>query len=315
MLVPAAEMVLLASILALLVGITLGLLGGGGSILTLPLLVYLVGMEEKQGIAGSLFVVAVTSLVALVSHARAGRVHWSTGILFGLVGMIGAFTGGRAAAWIPGQYLLLGFGAVALATAMAMIRGRKEAPPRDGPLPVAKVVALGLLVGSISGLVGAGGGFLIVPALTLLGGLPMADAIGTSLLVIALQSLAGLAGHATHVQMDWPLLGTIAAFAVAGSLFGSRIGRKLSAAALRQSFGWFVLCMAGFILLRETPAELLGVPALRAGGAVALLLVVGAAIRNIRVSRTSEKEKIRTNHPPHASNIRVSSEDPRGESQ
>src|SRR5690606_6021234 len=116
-----------------------------------------VGMEEKQGIAGSLFVVAVTSLVALVSHARAGRVHWSTGILFGLVGMIGASTGGRAAAWIPGQYLLLGFGAVALATAMAMIRGRKEAPQRDAPLPVAKVVALGLLVGSVSARVRDGG--------------------------------------------------------------------------------------------------------------------------------------------------------------
>src|SRR5690606_34381415 len=125
---------------------------------------------------------------------------------------------------------------------------------------------------------GGGGGLLIVPAPTPLGGLSMADATGPSPLVLRLPALAGLARPATHVQMDGPLLGTIAAFAVAGSLFGSRIGRKLSAAALRQSFGWFVLCMAGFILLRETPAELLGVPALRAGGAVALLLVVGAAI-------------------------------------
>jgi len=301
-------MVLLASLLALLVGVTLGLLGGGGSILTLPLLVYLLGMEEKQGIAGSLFVVAVTSLVALISHARAGRVHWSTGLLFGLAGMAGAFAGGRMAAWIPGRYLILGFAAVALAAALAMLRGRREATPREGPLPVARVVALALGVGAISGLVGAGGGFLIVPALTLLGGLPMADAIGTSLLVIALQALAGLAGHATHARLDWPLLGTIAAFAVAGSLFGSRLGRRLSAVALRQSFGWFILAMSAFILIREVPEEVTRLPALRAGGAVALVLVVGATIRNIRLGRSSRK--IETGSTSRASETGTNDESP-----
>ena len=301
----------LAGFLALLVGVTLGLLGGGGSILTLPLLVYLVGMEEKQGIASSLFVVAVTSMVALLSHAKAGRVHWRTGILFGLVGMAGAFSAGRIAAWIPGSYLLVGFGIVALSSALAMMRGRKETAPRDGPIPLAQSASLGLLVGGISGLVGAGGGFLIVPALTLLGGLAMADAIGTSLLVIALQAMAGFAGHATHVRFDWTVLGVVTGAAVVGSLLGSQLGRRLSALTLRRSFAWLILAMAIFILARETPDEILRMPALRAGGALALVFVIGIAIRNIRIGRALPKKENGTNSALRASENSASERGPR----
>lgn len=283
-------LLVLATTFALLVGLTLGLLGGGGSILTLPLLVYLLEMEEKQGVAGSLFVVALTSLVAMSAHARRGVVQWKTGLLFGAVGMVGAYLAGRIAAWIPGSYLLIGFGVVALASALAMMRGRRERPPREGPLPIAQVVALGLIVGGISGLVGAGGGFLIVPALTLLGGLAIAEAIGTSLLVISMQSMAGFAGHAAHVSLDWQLLSTVTGAAIIGSVLGSQLGKRLSAAALRQSFAWLILFMGAFILTKETPSELLEMPATRAGGALAFLAVVGLAVRNFRLGRAARRE-------------------------
>lgn len=280
-------LVLLAAFLALVVGITLGLLGGGGSILTLPLLVYLLGMDQKQGIAGSLFVVSLTSLVALSAHARRGAVQWKTGLLFGAVGMVGAYLAGRMAAWIPGPILLLGFGLVALASGLAMMRERKESSPREGPLPIARAAALGFLVGGISGLVGAGGGFMIVPALTLLGGLAVVQAIGTSLLVIAMQSLAGFVGHFAHVHLDWQVLGVVAGFAIVGSLVGSQLGKKLSAATLRRSFAWLILFMGAFILVREAPEELLQMPAIRAGGGLALLALVGVAVRNARLGRAA----------------------------
>lgn len=282
-------LLLLAGILSLLVGITLGLLGGGGSILTLPLLVYLLGMEEKQGIAGSLFVVALSSIVALVVHARQGSVQWRIGLVFGAVGMVGAYLAGRLAVWIPGHYLLIGFGLVALGSSLAMMRGRRERSPREGPLPLARLTGIALLVGGTAGLVGAGGGFLIVPALVLLAGLPVIQAIGTSLLVIVLQSLAGFAGHAAHVQLDWGILGTVVVFAIVGSLFGSRLGRHVSAAMLRQSFAWFILVMAAFILVRETPDEILRLPALQAGGAVAFLAILGIAYRNTRLARLARR--------------------------
>lgn len=284
-------LLLLAGFYALLVGITLGLLGGGGSILTLPLLVYLLGMGEKEGIAGSLFVVATTSLVALVAHARRGAVQWRIGLLFGTLGMAAAFLAGRGAAWIPGNYLLVGFGIVSLGAALAMMRGRPEASSARAPsLPLLRVAGIGLLVGGTAGLVGAGGGFLIVPALTLLGGLPVVEAIGTSLLVIALQSVAGFLGHATHVSLNWQILLVVASFSVLGSLVGSRIGPRLSSDTLRQSFAWVILVMAALILARETPAELLRMPATQAGGALIFLAVLGMGIRNHRLGLAGRKK-------------------------
>ena len=188
-------MITLTVVLALLVGISLGLLGGGGSILTVPLLAYVAGMDAKQAIATSLLVVGTTSAVAAVSHARAGRVQWRTGLIFGVAGMAGAYAGGVLAHFIPGSVLLLGFAAMMIATAIAMLRGRKQDPAGQSPaashdMPVVKVVVEGLVVGLVTGMVGAGGGFLVVPALALLGGLPMPVAVGTSLVVIAMKGLA-----------------------------------------------------------------------------------------------------------------------------
>lgn len=245
-------MIALTVVLAVLVGISLGLLGGGGSILTVPLLAYVAGMEAKQAIATSLLVVGATSAVAAVSHARAGRVQWRTGLLFGVAGMAGAYGGGLLAHFIPGSLLLIGFAVMMIATAIAMLRGRKDievAPHRRIPVP--KVIAEGLVVGLVTGLVGAGGGFLVVPALALLGGLPMPIAVGTSLVVIAMKSFAGFAGYLSGVTIDWKVASMVTVAAVVGALAGARLTALVNPDSLRKAFGWFVLAMSSVILVEE----------------------------------------------------------------
>ena len=267
-------MIALAVGLAVFVGIALGLLGGGGSILTVPLLAYVGGMDAKQAIATSLLVVGVTSLVGAISHARAGRVQWRTGLIFGAAGMAGAYAGGLLARFIPGTVLLIGFAVMMIATAVAMLRGRKnvDAPAQGPRLPVPKIVAEGLVVGLVTGLVGAGGGFLVVPALALLGGLPMPVAVGTSLIVIAMKSFAGLAGYLSSVQINWTVALAVTAAAVVGSLIGARLTAKVNPDSLRKTFGWFVLAMSSVILAQEIhPAVGIAAAALTAvAGAVTL---------------------------------------------
>lgn len=243
-------------LLSVLIGVSLGLLGGGGSILTVPILIYAMGMEPKSAIATSLFVVGVTSLVGSISHARAGRVRYRTGLIFGFAGMIGAFAGGKLAHYIPANLLLLAFAGMMIATAIAMLRGRKEIKaPTVGELPVLKVVVEGIVVGIVTGLVGAGGGFLVVPALALLGGLPMNIAIGTSLLVIAMKSFAGLAGYLGHVAVDWTLALSVTGAAVLGSFAGAMLAGKIAQETLRKGFGWFVVVMAIYLLNKQLPAS------------------------------------------------------------
>ncbi|MFI8370318.1 sulfite exporter TauE/SafE family protein [Streptomyces sp. NPDC085466] len=239
---------------SLLVGVSLGVLGGGGSILTVPVLVHLAGQDPKEAIATSLFVVGVTSLAALVPHARAGRVRWRTGLLFGAFSMAGAYAGGRAAAYVPGTALLVAFAMMMLATAVAMLRRprRGRTPrPRPGGAPLRRVAVQGLAVGAVTGLVGAGGGFLVVPALALLGGLPMSGAVATSLLVLAMNSFAGLAGHLSGTAVDRGLALTVTGAAVAGSLAGARLSGRVPRDALRKAFGWFVVVMGVLVLARQ----------------------------------------------------------------
>ncbi|MFK5633090.1 MULTISPECIES: sulfite exporter TauE/SafE family protein [unclassified Ornithinimicrobium] len=245
----------LTLVLSVAIGLSLGLLGGGGSILTVPILAYVAGLDAKEAIAASLFVVGVTSAVSVVSHARQGRVRWRTGLVFGAAGMVGAFAGGLLGGRLPGRLLMIAFGLMMLATALAMIRGRRgpQTEPKPGDLPVLKVVAEGLVVGLVTGIVGAGGGFLVVPALVLLGGLPMSVAVGTSLLVIAMKSFAGLAGYLTTVQLDWGLVLAVTAAAVVGSLLGSRLAGVIPERVLRTGFGVFVLVMGVFVLAQELP--------------------------------------------------------------
>ena len=258
--------------LAVFVGVALGLLGGGGSILTVPLLAYVAGMDAKQAIATSLLVVGVTSAIGAISHARAGRVKWRTGLIFGAAGMAGAYGGGLLAQFIPGTVLLIGFAVMMIATAIAMLRGRKTVEATDGTrhMPITKIIAEGLVVGLVTGLVGAGGGFLVVPALALLGGLPMPIAVGTSLVVIAMKSFAGLGGYLSSVQINWTVALAVTAAAVVGALVGARLTAMVDPDALRKAFGWFVLAMSSVILAQEIHPSV--------GIAAAALTAIGAAM-------------------------------------
>jgi uncharacterized protein len=239
--------------LAAVVGISLGLLGGGGSILMVPLLTYVAGMDPKQAIATSLFVVGITSAVGTVTHARGGHVQWGSGLLFGAAGMAGAYAGGLVGHLLPGSVLLIGFAAMMIASAVAMLRGRTPATPTPAPhrTPTGKALALGAAVGLLTGVIGAGGGFVVVPTLALLAGLAMPVAVGTSLLVIAMNALAGLAGQATTLSIDWKMAAMVTAAAVLGSLVGARLTARVDANVLRAAFGWFVLAMASVILAEE----------------------------------------------------------------
>lgn len=264
-------MLWLAAILSIVIGAAVGLLGGGGSILTTPLLVYVMDFDPKQAIAASLFVVAVTSFFGLIQHARAGRVRWKTGLIFGGAGMVGAFAGGQIGSRLPGSLLLAAFAIMMGATAVAMIRGRKkvEGKAHTG-LPLFRILLDGFIVGLVTGLVGAGGGFLVVPALVLLGGLPMQAAVGTSLLVVMMKSIAGFIGYTVtfggpngfiawnpETAFNWTVALVVTAFAVVGAVGGAAISGKIHPDRLRKGFGWFVLVMAVFILVQELGASIL----------------------------------------------------------
>lgn len=254
------HLIVIALALAALVGMSLGLLGGGGSILTVPILTYVLGMAPREAIAASLFIVGATSAVSMIGHARAGRVRWKTGVLFGVAGMIGAFAGGVLGGFVPGAVLMILFAIMMIVTATAMIRGRKDrgtgAPDTIHSRPILRILIDGLLVGIATGLVGAGGGFLVVPALNLLGGLPMAIAVGTSLLVIAMKSFAGLGGYLFSVQLNWPIVLAFTATAIAGSFAGVALAGRIPERTLRKGFGVFVLVMGAFVLIQEVPALL-----------------------------------------------------------
>ncbi|GGC79970.1 UPF0721 transmembrane protein [Tersicoccus solisilvae] len=261
---------------AVLIGLLLGLLGGGGSILTIPVLTWVAGFSPAQAITASLVVVGTTSAVSVIAHARAGRVAWRTGLLFGAAGVLGAFGGGLLGRLVPGTVLMILFALMMLVTSIAMIRGRRGGPVTTaGPTGrrVPRVLAVGVGVGLLTGLVGAGGGFMIVPALTLLAGLSMPQAVGTSLLVITVNSAAGLAGHlTTSTALNWPLIGAVTLVAIAGSLIGARLVGRVPAIALRRWFGVFVLAMGVIVLAQNLPGAtglvLAGVAVALAAGAI-----------------------------------------------
>lgn len=240
---------LLAALLAVLVGVSLGLLGGGGSILTVPILLYVVGLETRPAIASSLLVVGLASAAAMAFHARSGRVRYGTGLSFGAASMAGAFVGGRLAHHFDGRLLLGGFIAMMVVTGAMMMRKRGE--PKAARPTLVKTVGIGLGAGALTGLVGAGGGFIVVPALAMLGGLPMAEAVATSLLVIALNSMAGFAGQIGHVTVDFHVALPLALSAVAGSLVGVMFAARVKPESLRKGFAVFVLAMAGMMIIQQ----------------------------------------------------------------
>lgn len=235
------------------VGLSLGLLGGGGTILAVPLLTYVAGMSPQEAIASSMFIIGVTALISVWTHARRGNVHWRTGLIFGVASMAGAFGGGVLGSQLPGVVLMVAFSIMMLVTALAMVIDRRtpSAPKNGKKMPILKISVEGLAVGLVTGMVGAGGGFLVVPALVLLGGLTMPAAVGTSLLIIALKSFSGMAGYLTSVNIDWGPVLTITAVTVAGALVGSALSRHVPDQALKKAFGYFVLAMGVTVLLQE----------------------------------------------------------------
>ncbi len=254
-------MTLAAPLLGLAIGAALGLLGGGGSILTVPIFVYILDYPAKDAIAMSLAVVGVTSLVGVFAHWRAGNVEVRMAVVFGVVAMVGTLAGARIAAGISGTAQLLIFGAVMLAAAGVVLRG---APSQAGGNAGTKqrsgffgLTGAALGVGALTGLVGVGGGFLIVPALVLLA-VPMRSAIGTSLLVIAGNCAVGVYGYLGQVQMAWEAAALVTAGTVPGILAGTYLNRFLPQATLRKAFALFLVGMGVFILYQNSGAMLAG---------------------------------------------------------
>lgn len=247
---------------ALAIGLTLGLLGSGGSILTVPVLVYVVGQPEKVAIAGSLAIVGGIALVGALPYARQRLIDWRSVAWFGLPGMAGTWGGAWLAQFVSGALQLAVFALVMLAAAGSMLKGGGATAAPGAPARAAwKIVLEGTAVGVLTGFVGVGGGFLIVPALVLLGGLPMTLAVGTSLVIIALKSAAGFWKYldvlsAGGLALDWTLIGTFIAVGAAGTLVGNRIANRLPQATLKRGFGAFLVVMAGWILYRTLPGVL-----------------------------------------------------------
>ena len=248
-------------ILAAVVGLSLGLLGGGGSVLAVPIFVYLLGYDAKVAIAMSLAVVGVTSLVASVGHWRAGNVRLKVAAAFAPVAMLGTWVGARLATLVSGTFQLSLFAVVMLTSAVFMFRGssRQMEEAAEGEccrIAPAAITAQALFVGVMTGFVGVGGGFLIVPALALLSKVPIRIAIGTSLVVIALNAAVGFAGYLGEVEVPWLFMGAFAAVATVGATGGSRLGRFVPQHALRRAFAVFLVAM-GTLILFENRASLL----------------------------------------------------------
>lgn len=243
---------LIALLGALAIGLSLGLLGSGGSILTVPVLHYLLGQPEQEAIGGSLLVVGLVAAAAAVPYALARQVAWRDVLWFGAPGMVGAWLGATLAHWIPGVAQLAAFALVMALAAWRMLAAAPLTAAAAVERRAHRVVAGGAGVGLLSGIVGVGGGFLIVPALVLLARVPMAQAVGTSLAVITLNATTGFAKYlgvldAKGIALDWPTLLLVAAVGIAGSFAGHRLGRRLPQARLRRVFGATLLVMAAGI--------------------------------------------------------------------
>ncbi|WP_432002419.1 sulfite exporter TauE/SafE family protein [Streptomyces sioyaensis] len=247
----------------LLIGLLLGALGGGGSVLAVPALVYVLGQSPHEATAGALVVVTVGAVTGLVCHARAGRVRWAAGTAFGALGTAGSYLGSRWSAALDPTVLMAAFaGLMLVVAAMLLLRGRRAPRAADGAEPLgvpapqgagaatltrtrpARVAATASAVGLLTGFFGVGGGFVVVPALTLVLGLEMPIAIGTSLLVILINSLTALGTRAGTGTLDWPLLAGFAACAAVGSNLGNRLTARLHPQALTTAFAGLVTVLA-----------------------------------------------------------------------
>lgn len=247
---------------AMCVGLSLGLLGSGGSILTVPVLVYLLHQPPKIAIAGSLAIVGAIALIGAARYAHQGLVSWRHVLQFGVPGVIATYGGAWVSQFVPGGVQLVVFALIMAAAAWAMLKSPTRASEDErAEKPLLLLLAAGVGVGIITGFVGVGGGFLLVPALVFLGGLPMHRGIATSLAVIVINSASGFykqhavvtaAGH----SLDWRVIGIFVLVGGIGSLVGNYIARRIPQHRLRQVFGVFLIAMCGFILWRTLPGLL-----------------------------------------------------------
>ncbi len=264
------ELEVIGYIGAIVMGLSLGIIGGGGSILTVPILVYLFSVDAVLATAYSLFIVGLTSLIGSFSHMKMGNIHWRTALVFGIPSILSVFA---TRSWlvpaIPDSLftvgsleitksigLLLLFALIMLAASWSMIRKPKfetGAVPQPLAFNYPLILAEGAVVGVVTGLVGAGGGFLIIPALVLLAKLPMKQAVGTSLIIIAAKSLIGFTGDLKGDEIiNWNFLMIFSAIAVVGILAGSMFSKNISNEKLKPIFGWFILVMGVYIIIKET---------------------------------------------------------------
>ncbi|MBH5131541.1 MULTISPECIES: sulfite exporter TauE/SafE family protein [Streptomyces] len=234
---------ILALIAGAVAGVSLGALGAGGSILTVPALIYLLGFTPAAATTASLVVVIVTSVTALVAHARAGTVRWRAGLLFAAAGVLPAAVAGALSARVPEAVLTVLFAALAALAGLHMLRRRT--PPENGTVSGTRAAGAGAGLGAVTGFLGVGGGFLAVPALVTVLAVPMSAAVGTSLLVVSANALVALAGRAhSAVHLDLGLLLPFLATAVLGAWDGRRLATKVSAATLRRVFGAVLIAVA-----------------------------------------------------------------------
>lgn len=256
-------------IASLIIGISLGLIGGGGSILTVPVMVYLFGVQPLLATSYSLFVVGVTSLFGAATNYRKGLVNVKTALLFGVSSIITVFFTRKLlipaikgiTVTIAGFtitepiFTMLLFSLLMIMAAFSMIVTKKKSTEENNSHKknnFSRLFIYGIAIGFITGLLGAGGGFLLIPTLVVLLGLPMKEAVGTSLLIIALNSLIGFTGDLGHFLIEWKLLLRVTLIAIAGILIGSQLAKKIEGESLKKGFGWFILIMGIYILTKET---------------------------------------------------------------
>lgn len=261
-------MEIIAYLASAFIGISLGLIGGGGSILTVPVMVYLFGVSPLLATSYSLFIVGSTSLVGAYNNFRNGLVNIKTALLFGLSSITTVFlTRKFIIPAIPKHLFNIGnfevtenimtmvlFAILMLAASIAMIKDKKVVGPKTtepASINLPKLLLYGVGIGIATGLLGAGGGFLLIPTLVILVGLPMKEAVGTSLLIIALNSLIGFTGDLGHFDIDWFFLLKIMAIAIVGIFIGGYLNKKIDGSKLKNGFGWFVLVMGLYIIIKE----------------------------------------------------------------
>lgn len=246
---------LLSLVLGFGIGGSLGLLGGGGSILTVPALVYLVGQTPQVAVTTSLAIVGVNSALGAFFHRSQGTLNWRVASVFGGTGMVVSYLAAGLSSHFSPDMLMVAFALLMLLVGAVLVwqKAGQIRPQHIDELKLGKVLLGGASVGLLTGVLGVGGGFLIVPALVILLGMPMHHAVGTSLVIIAMNSAAGLLGHLSGIALDLPLVVVFITAGVLGTFAGARLGRRLDAVLLRKAFAVFIIGLAVFLLYDNLP--------------------------------------------------------------